>query len=160
MEGYEVHTMDDEKAGKVVGVTDDYLIVEHGVLFKSRHAVPRQFVHVDEAQNAVRLSVPKNIVEDSPKLDEDDSIDSEAVAQHYGLAKGYAAPDTEGDGIVDPGDPAISSEVEAASAAIETAPEERVRIRQSIQPGQQGSGVDSPALLGNRAPEGERPNEP
>lgn len=160
MEGYEVQTIDDEKVGKVVGVTDDYLIVEHGMLFKSRHAVPRQFAHVDEAESAVRLSVPRNIVEDSPKLGDGDSIDAEAVAQHYGLAEGYAAPETEGYGIVDPGDPALSSEVEAASASIETAPEERVRIRESIQPGRQASGVDSPGLLGNRAPEGERPNEP
>src|SRR3989440_1355914 len=57
MEGYEVITSDDRKAGRVVEVKGDNLIVEHGLLLKRRHAVPQAFAHADEAQHVVRLSV-------------------------------------------------------------------------------------------------------
>ena len=40
MEGYDVVTHDDEKVGTVAG-SGDYLIVEHGLLRKTKHALPR-----------------------------------------------------------------------------------------------------------------------
>ena len=41
MEGYDVVTFDDEKVGTVAGESGDYLIVEHGLIRKSKHALPR-----------------------------------------------------------------------------------------------------------------------
>ena len=39
MEGYEVITFDDEKVGTVAGESGDFLIVEHGLVLKSKRAV-------------------------------------------------------------------------------------------------------------------------
>ena len=57
MEGYEVVTVDEHKVGKVVGESGDFLIVEQGALLKSKHALPREFAHVDDAEQhpGVRL---------------------------------------------------------------------------------------------------------
>ncbi len=109
MEGFEVVTSDDCKFGHVVSVVDSHLIIEHGVLKKSRHAVPETFAHTDDAEQTVRLTVPKQIVESSPKL-EGDTIDSQAVAEHYGLAEGTPAPETDdaGDGL--PDDPSTADQ--------------------------------------------------
>jgi hypothetical protein len=95
MEGFEVFTSDDCKYGHVVDVQAGHLIVEHGTMRKSKHAVPETFAHADDSQRVVRLSVSKEIVDTSPKLD-NGSLDSHAVAEHYGLAEGDAAPDTGG----------------------------------------------------------------
>jgi hypothetical protein len=43
MEGFEVLTSDDCKYGHVVDVRAGRLIVEHGTLRKSKHAVPETF---------------------------------------------------------------------------------------------------------------------
>jgi len=90
MEGFDVFTSDDCKIGHVVAVQDRHLIVEHGMLKKSRHAVPETFAHTDEAEQTVRLSLSKEIVESSPKL-ENGSIDTEAVAEHFGLDSARSA---------------------------------------------------------------------
>jgi hypothetical protein len=149
MEGFSVVTSDDSKFGHVVGREDGHLIIEHGTLKKTKHAVPETFAHVDEAEQTVRLSVPKQIVETSPKL-EDDSIDRQAVAEHYGLAEGTPAPQTEGYGDVLPDDPAFSADQDASRAGRETADEQRAQIREGgIQEGQEDLG-ESPALLGDR----------
>jgi hypothetical protein len=95
MEGFEVITSDDCKIGHVVGIEGEHLIVEHGVLKKSRHAVPETFAYTDDAEQTVRLTVSKQIVESSPKLDHD-AIDTQAVSEHYGLAEGTPAPETDG----------------------------------------------------------------
>jgi hypothetical protein len=128
MEGYEVVTSDDCKLGQVAAVEQDHLIVEHGLLKKSRHAVPTTFAHTDEAEKVVRLSVSKEIVESSPKL-ENGSIDTQAVAEHYGLAAGTSAPDTEGYGEVVPDDPARTADQDAARAGLETADQQRAQTR-------------------------------
>src|SRR5260370_9083057 len=91
MEGFEVVTSDDCKLGHGVSVEENHLIIEHGVLKKSRHAVPETFAHTDDAEQTVRLTVPKQIVESSPKL-EGESIDSQPVSDHSGLAEGTPAP--------------------------------------------------------------------
>ena len=66
MEGYDVITVDEHKVGKVVGEEGNYLIVEQGTLRKSKHPLPREFAHVDDAEQQVRVTVPKEIVSDSP----------------------------------------------------------------------------------------------
>jgi hypothetical protein len=95
MEGYEVVTVDEHKIGKVVGESGDFLIVEQGALLKSKHALPREFAHVDDSEQLVRVTVPKEIVSDSPKVD--DRIDEREIAEHYGLAAS-PGPASEGQG--------------------------------------------------------------
>ena len=129
MEGYEVITSDDRELGRVVEVTDDNLIVEHGLLRKSRHAIPRAFAKPDVSERAVRLTVSEDLVLSSPKLD-DDSFDERAVAQYYGLAAGEPAPETQGYGEVLPDDPARSAEEEELRSGVEPAAERRAKIRE------------------------------
>jgi len=129
MEGFEVVTSDDRKLGHVVEVHDQHLIVEHGLLKKARHAVPAAFAHVADGDRTVRLSVSKEIVETSPKL-ENGSIDTQAVAEHYGLAEGTPAPETEGYGELLPDDPALSADQDAFRAGREPADKERAEIRE------------------------------
>src|SRR2546423_2742835 len=149
MEGFDVGTSDDCKFGQVVDVQDGHLIVEHGTLRKSKYAVPETFAHTAESEQTVRLSVSKDIVEASPKI-ENGSIDSEAVAVHYGLAEGTAAPETEGYGDLLPDDPARSADTEAVQAGRETADQQRAEIREGgFRPEQEDLG-SSPALLGDR----------
>lgn len=139
MEGYEVITSDEEKVGHVVGVEGTNLIVEHGLLRKTRHAIPTTFAHTDESEQVVRVSVPKEMVEESPKL-EDDSIDERAVAQHYGLAEGEPAPETEGYGDLVGDDPARSAEQEELRTGVEPAAQRRAEIREGAAPNDETSG--------------------
>jgi hypothetical protein len=134
MEGYEVVTTEDEKVGKVVGQTSHYLIIEQGTLRKSKHAVPREFAHVDESEQQVRMSVSKDLLRDSPKLNGE--LDEQAIAEHYGLA---ASPDA----------PAMEGVDQAAHrAGVTPAPEERARIREGAE--DSGLPQESPGLLGDR----------
>ena len=68
MEGYEVIGSDDGKLGHVVEVDGDFLIAEEGTLRKKRHAIPKAFAHPDDGEQVVRLTVSKELVEDSPQL--------------------------------------------------------------------------------------------
>jgi len=146
VEGYDVITSDEHKLGHVVGTMGDNVIVEHGTLRKTKHAVPKTFAHVDDGEKVVRLTVSKELVEESPKLD-DGHLDEQAVAEHYGLAEGYADPETLGDGELLPDDPAWSAEEEALRAGIPTAEQERLRAREGdVTP-------ESPGLLGERTPQ-------
>jgi hypothetical protein len=129
MEGFDVVTSDDHKIGQVVAVQDRHLIVEHGMLKKTRHAVPETFAHTDADEQIVRLSVSKEIVESSPKL-ENGGIDTPAVAEHFGLAEATAAPETEGYGELLPDDPARSADQDALRAGREPADQERAEIRE------------------------------
>lgn len=147
MEGYEVVTSDENGLGRVVDEQGEYLIVEHGTLRKSRHAIPKTFAHTDEAENVVRVTVSKEIVESSPKL-ENGSLDEQAVADHYGLAGGMAAPETEGYGETIPDDPGLSAEQQAMRDGVPTATEERVQIRERMEDAGAGEVPSSPGLLG------------
>jgi hypothetical protein len=148
MEGFEVITSDDAKAGHVVGVRGDNLIVEHGTIFKSRHALPQTFVDVDESERVVRASVSKQILESSPKL-EDGEVDERAVAEHYGLAEGIEAPPTEGYGETVPDDPAWGAERDRQSAGMAATEEERARIRSGTEPGEGPlDDISSPGITG------------
>ena len=82
MEGQDVVTSDDHKIGTVVGERDDCVVVETGHVFKTRHAIPTDFLH--EHDGVLRATVAKSIVDDSPKVDGDD-FDLNAVKLHYGL---------------------------------------------------------------------------
>jgi len=128
MEGYDVVGSDDHKVGHVVAVEGDLLIVEGGTLRKTRHAIPTAFTHADDAEQVVRLSIAKELVDDSPKL-ENGEVDRRAVAEHYGLAEGYEDPETKGYGEVTPDDPARSAEAEGLRTGVEPASERRAQIR-------------------------------
>ncbi|HEY2776926.1 MAG TPA: hypothetical protein VGI77_03415 [Gaiellaceae bacterium] len=82
MEGRPVVTSDDHKLGTVVAERDGFVIVESGHMFKSRHAIPNEFLH--EHEDIVRATVGKDVVQDSPKID-GDTLDEYAVKMHYGL---------------------------------------------------------------------------
>jgi hypothetical protein len=149
MEGFEVVTSDDCKYGHVVEVRDGHLIVEHGHLRKTRHAVPETFAHTDESERVVRVSVPKEIIDSSPKID-DGSVDADSVAAHYGLAEGSPAPSTEGYGEMLPDDPARTADEEAILAGREPADRQRAELREGgLRPEQEDLG-SSPGLLGDR----------
>src|SRR5438874_1915808 len=147
MEGYEVLTSDGAKAGHVVGTRADSLIVEHGTLRKSRHLLPRVFVEVDDSAHVVRASITKDILEASPKLD-GDAVDEHAVAQHYGLAAGFAGPETKGAGELLPDDPALSAEQEELRLGLKTPEQERLDILEGRDTEAHEPG--SPGLLGER----------
>jgi hypothetical protein len=134
MEGFEVVAVEDEKVGTVVGETGDYLIIEQGTLRKSKHAVPRAFAHVDENERQVRMSVSKDILQDSPKVNGD--LDEQAIAEHYGLTATPGAPALEG--------------VDQAQhrAGVTPAAEERAQIREGAE--DSGLPQESPGLLGDR----------
>jgi hypothetical protein len=149
MEGYDVVTSDDCKFGRVVDVQDGNLIVEHGTLRKSNYAIPQTFAHTDESERTVRLSVSKEIVEGSPKVD-NGSVDTDAVAAHYGLAGATPAPETEGYGDMLPDDPGRSADEEAIRAGREPADQQRAEMREGgMRPEQEDLG-SSPGLLGDR----------
>jgi hypothetical protein len=129
MEGYEVITSDGKDAGRVVEIRGQNVIVEQGLLRKTRRAVPKPFVHVDEAEKAVRLTVSDDLVDSSPKVG-DDGVDEKAVAAHYGLAAGEDDPATHGLGEMLPDDPARSAEEQELRTGVEPAASQRARIRE------------------------------
>ena len=143
MEGYDVVTYDDDKVGTVAGESGDFLIVEHGLIRKAKHALPRELAHVDPEAEQVRITVIKEIFFDSPELD-DGKLDERAVSEHYGLAPSEG-PGTEGYGVTDRGDPARSSEEQALRDGIEPTEAERARIRKG-----EPEIEESPGLLGDR----------
>jgi len=120
---------DGRKVGEVVAVEGDFLVVESGLLRKSRHAVPMAFAHPEEKERVVRLTVSKGLVRDSPGL-RDGELDRRAVAEYYGLAEGEVAPETEGYGELRPDDPAWSAEQEERRSGVEPAAQRRARIRE------------------------------
>ena len=143
MEGYEVITSDEHKLGHVTGTMGDYLVIEHGMLQKTRHPVPKRFAEANDAEQVVRLTISKELVCEAPKV-KNGSLDERAVAEHYGLAAGYDEPETQGYGELLPDDPARTAEDDEQRAGIPTAEQERLRAREpDPEP-------DSPGLLGER----------
>jgi hypothetical protein len=127
MQGYDVVTHDNEKVvGHVVDKVGDNYIVEHGTLRKSKHALPEQFARLDEAEHRLVITIPKELLHDSPSVNGD--VDEDAVAAHYGLNETTVADPP---GYVD-------SEVI----------EERVAVREGVEA--TGGHRESPALLGDR----------
>jgi hypothetical protein len=83
MEGRQVVTSDAEGLGTVVAERDDCVIVELGHIFKSKHAIPRDFLH-EHGDGVLHATVAKEMISDSPKVDVDE-FDSGAIRRHYGL---------------------------------------------------------------------------
>lgn len=127
MQGYDVVSHEDEKVvGHVVDKVGSNYIVEQGLLRKTKHALPEEFAHVDEAAQRLVLTIPKELVADSPKVNGD--VDEQAVAAHYGIA----------DTSVDDAPGYVDSEVV----------QDRVSAREEVEP---TDGIrESPALLGDR----------
>ena len=82
MEGRQVVTSDEEQLGTVLAERDDCVIVETGHIFKTKHAIPRDFLH--EQEGVLHATVTKHVVSDSPKVDVE-HFDGGAVRRHYGL---------------------------------------------------------------------------
>ncbi len=129
MEGYELVTSGEKTLGHVVAETREYVIVEHGTLRKARHAVPRRFLEAHDDERVVRASLAKELIEDSPKLEGED-VDERAVAAYYGLAEGEDQPETQGYGVLDPDDPALSAAQQELRNDVEPADQMRARIRE------------------------------
>jgi hypothetical protein len=124
--GYEVVTSDDRVVGNVLDVRNGFLVVESGRIHKSRHPVPREFVHVvDEAAKAF-VTVPRRILMDAPKVDKNGDFDPAEAARHYGLSESYLPQST-------------GSE------------HRRAELRRNMRPGfADEHHYSSPALLGDR----------
>lgn len=82
MEGIDVVTSDDDKVGTAVAERDGFVIVESGHMFKTKHAIPRDFIH--EQDDVLIATVTKDVVMDSPKVEVED-FDAGEVRRHYGL---------------------------------------------------------------------------
>jgi hypothetical protein len=128
MDDYEVIGSDGDKVGHVVGQEDDLIIVERGTLRKHRYALPKTFVEIDNEAGVVRTTLSKQLIEDSPEVD--DGVDEQQIAAYYGLASGEVQPETHGYGFVEPDDPAVSAESQTRRAGIIPPEEERARIRE------------------------------
>jgi hypothetical protein len=156
MEGYDVVTTEDEKVGKVVGTHGDHLIVESGMLKKSKHVLPKAYADVDESERVVRTSISKEMLEESPKVNGE--VDEVAIADYYGLAGGSEAPPTEGYGETVPDDPAVGAETQAERAGVTPAPQERAEAREHMTDSSRpGVPEESPAALGDRYRETREP---
>jgi hypothetical protein len=129
MNDYEVIGSDGEKVGHVVAQEGDLIILERGHLRKHRYALPRTFVEVDEEAGVVRTTLSKQLIEDSPEVD-DDGVDEQQIAAYYGLAGGYEQPDTLGYGVTDPNDPAFGADSQTRRAGIIPPEEKRARMRE------------------------------
>jgi hypothetical protein len=123
MDGYDLITSDDKHLGHVVGTAGANVIVEHGHLRKTRHAIPQTFIDVHEEEHLVRTTLSKQLIEDSPKLHGEGDVDEDQIAAYYGLAGGDAtAPATEGYGALNADDPAT------VNPGIAAAEQERLRV--------------------------------
>jgi hypothetical protein len=128
LQGYDVVTSDDHKIGTVVDERDDCLIVEHGHVFKAKHAIPKAFTSVDEAEQVVHATVTKDVFTDGPKVTDD--WDCSVVMRHYGLIGEFEEPaDTDGATTV------------GAREGVTPPEAERVRIRED-----EPASTDRPAV--------------
>jgi hypothetical protein len=117
MEGQDVVTNDDHKLGTVIAERDDCVVIEPGHVFKSKHAIPRSFLH--EHDGVLRATVTKDIVDASPKVDLE-HWDCSGVRLHYGL-DGPFEVDPPADGV-------NNAEVEGQAHGVQPAPAARSQI--------------------------------
>jgi hypothetical protein len=128
MDDYKIIDSDNHTVGHVVGEKGGSIILERGTLRKHRHALPRTFTEVDEEAGVVRTTLSKQMIEDSPELD-DDGVDEQAIAAYYGLAGGYEQPDTLGYGELEADETAISVDLQTRRAGIIPPEEKRAQMR-------------------------------
>jgi hypothetical protein len=107
MEGYDVISGDEKKLGHVVGTHNGFLIIESGMLRKTKHAVPLDASRTDGGE--VRLTLSKEMVEESPPVD--DEADWQRIADYYGRP----------------------AEQEGQTAGVETDDQARAELRESLQ---------------------------
>jgi hypothetical protein len=117
MERQTVVTSDDHNLGTVIAERDNCVVIETGHVFKTRHAIPREFLH--EVDGALRATVTKDVVHDSPKVDLE-HWDCSAVRLHYGL-DGPFQVDPDPDGLE-------SSETDALRAGLKPSPVGRLDV--------------------------------
>jgi hypothetical protein len=120
MAGQIVVGSDDNKLGTVVDERDGCVIIETGHVFKTKHAIPREFVH--EHGGEMRATVTKEVVDDSPKIDLD-RWDCSEVRLAYGLDGPFEVDP-------DPNGPE-NAEADLARAGLRPAPAERLDTRES-----------------------------
>ena len=147
MHGWQVVTSGGEKVGRVAAVLDDYVVVQQGHLRKTRHPVPKRFVHPREQEETVCLSLPKAVVDDSPALNGDDEFDEQQVAEHYGLVGRSEDAPTVGDGEAEWDDPRYGTDRDADAAGLMHADRLRADIRTHKRHERFPS---SPSFLGDR----------
>ena len=117
MEHQTVVTSDDHKLGTVIDERDNCVVIETGHVFKTKHAIPRDFLH--EVDGALRATVTKDVIDDSPKVDLE-HWDCSAVRLHYGL---------DGPFEVDPDPNGLeNAETDARRAGLKTAAAERIDV--------------------------------
>jgi len=149
--GYEVVTSDDRVVGKVMDVRHGFLIVESGRVRKSRHPVPREFVHVVDEAAKVFVTVPRRILMDAPRADKNGEFDRSEAARHFGLAESYRHPPTAGEGESLPHEPALGADRDSIAAGRPAAEHRRAEVRKHMRPGYPDEHHrSSTALFGDR----------
>lgn len=116
MEGIEVVTADDHKLGTVIAERDDCVVIETGHILKSKHAIPRSFLH--EHDGVLRATVAKDVITGSPKVDLEE-WNCQVVNLHYGLETPFEV-DPDPDGL-------DNAETAGARAGVTPAPAERLK---------------------------------
>src|SRR6476661_5337588 len=123
MEPQTVVTSDNQKLGTVVDERDRCVVIETGHVFKTKHAIPREFLH--EVEGVFRATVTKDVVDDSPKVDLE-NWDCSVVRLHYGL-DGPFQVDPDADGLE-------NAETAAQRAGVKPAPVERLDVLKAKNP--------------------------
>ena len=128
--GRHLISSDDAKVGEIVDRVGDNLIVEHGTLRKHRNAVPATFVTADADAGTARTTLSKRLIEESPEVKDGEPVDEREIAAYYGLAGGYESPPTEGYGVLNEDDPAVSADQLTRSLGMTPPEEQRAQIRE------------------------------
>jgi hypothetical protein len=110
MQGYDVVTSDDHKIGHIVEERDECLIVEHGHVFKAKHAIPKTFAHADDTAKVVRATITKDVFTGSPKVTDD--WNCTPVLEYYGVIPQF-------DVDPDPDEPGTTTDADATQARAE-----------------------------------------
>jgi len=87
-EGRQVVTSDAAGLGTVIAERDGCVIVETGHILKTKHAIPRDFLH-EQSDGVLHSTLARDVISDSPKVDID-NFDGEAIRRHYGLEVEFA----------------------------------------------------------------------
>jgi hypothetical protein len=149
MQGWHVVTSDGKKLGHVVGEQGEFLIVEHGTLKHTKHALPKAYVTPKPESEELCVGISKDLLYDSPKVN--GTFDEIAVANYYGVVAPGEDEPTRGYGdTISDADPSWTADQAAAAAGVKPAEQERAEIRTGVEETEEPT---SPALLGDRAPE-------
>src|SRR5206468_6409131 len=81
--GYDVKSADGRRVDRVLGVRGDFVVVKLGRLPGSRRPVPLEFVHPDDVERVVRITVPRAVLRGAPEVN--GTLDERAAAAHYGV---------------------------------------------------------------------------